>query len=129
MSRNPNAASQLNLERRCSSSLGDLVLRFDRNLRCTYVNRAVEVITGANRETFLGRTLGEVGRVDEIVTTWNDVFPRVLDSTIAETLEATLQNVGGELLLYAVVLPGTLVRASGSESVVVTPTTLLTKDC
>jgi PAS domain S-box-containing protein len=44
----------------------DLIMRLDKDLRFTYVNRAVDQVSGRSREDFLGKTKREMGMPDEL---------------------------------------------------------------
>ncbi|MBX9605849.1 MAG: response regulator [Gammaproteobacteria bacterium] len=58
----------------------DILSRFDRQLRHTFVNRAATDLTGIAREAFIGRTNRELGMPDELVVLWEACLRRVFET-------------------------------------------------
>lgn len=99
--------------------LPDLVLRFDRSLRCTYANTAVERASGSVRGSFLGRRLVDICVPADLAGVWELALRRVFERAAPETLEAALQYPRGEWLLHAVMLPEPLITPPRADSVLV----------
>jgi len=64
--------------RALSDNSPDIVARYDRDLRCTFVNAAITAATGRSPEDLLGRTSAEAGMPDGLATTWDDAMRRAL---------------------------------------------------
>lgn len=58
-------------------NLPDIVARFDRNLKHTYVNKTVEQVTGIPAKEFVGKTNEELGMPEENVSLWNENLLKV----------------------------------------------------
>ncbi len=55
----------------------DVIARYDRQLRHLYINPAIEQETQIPHQTFIGKTLSEVGFPEEYVLFWESHFQRV----------------------------------------------------
>lgn len=99
--------------------LPDVVLQFDRTLRCTYANPAVERVSGANPDNFLGKTLDEFGLSDGQTRIWIGAVRRVFATGVRQTLEAQLNFDNVEWRCQAVLLPQPLDGMRPVESVLV----------
>ncbi|HEY9848547.1 MAG TPA: PAS domain S-box protein [Leptolyngbyaceae cyanobacterium] len=66
----------------------DIIARIDRDLRYTYVNRAVEKATGRSPSASIGRTLLELGLPTEITSLWQTN----LQSVFATGVERVFEN-------------------------------------
>jgi PAS domain S-box-containing protein len=67
--------------------LPDIVARFDRELRHTYVNSAVSRATGLLPEVFVGKTNAEMGMPPALVAQWESALRQVFATGQAATLE------------------------------------------
>ncbi|WP_217923847.1 diguanylate cyclase [Miltoncostaea oceani] len=65
--------------RALSDNSPDIVARYDRDLRCTFVNAAVTAATGLPPSAFLGRTSAEAGMPPALVATWEGAMRRAFD--------------------------------------------------
>ena len=65
----------------------DIILRFDRNLRYTYINPAFETVYGLRAEDFIGRTDREVGLDSELSQLLTDILEKVLTTGQSDSLE------------------------------------------
>lgn len=54
----------------------DIVARFDRDMRCTYMNPAITAVTGLPPEAFLGRTGAAAGAPAELAGSWDEAMRR-----------------------------------------------------
>ena len=86
--------------------LPNFVLRFDRTLRCTYLNPASLRASGLVSARFLGKTIADmVGVHAEMATIWDDALERVIATATPETIEAPLQLLSGRTRLRALIFP------------------------
>ena len=83
----------------------DVVIRFDRDLRHLFINRAVETVTGQAPEYFLGRTNRELGMPEELCVLWERELGAVFESGQERRFEFTLDGIGGSRALEAYVVP------------------------
>jgi PAS domain S-box-containing protein len=67
--------------------LPDVVSRFDRELRRTYANPAIEKATGMSREFLLGKTHAELGVPHEVSEIWTNTLRRVLSTGEPQVFE------------------------------------------
>jgi len=58
----------------------DIIFRFDRSFRHTYVNAAVEKATGIPKETFIGKDHRELGMPEEIVLFFQKHIRKIFES-------------------------------------------------
>lgn len=58
----------------------DIIARFDRDLRHTYVNPVIEKSTGIPAANFIGKSHAELGMPEEICTSWGEVMRQVLQT-------------------------------------------------
>jgi PAS domain S-box-containing protein len=65
----------------------DVILRFDRNLRYTYINPAFETVYGVRAEDFLGKTNREVGLDSELSQLFTDILEKVMSTGQNNSLE------------------------------------------
>jgi PAS domain S-box-containing protein len=63
--------------RALAENLPDVVSRFDREFRHTYVNPAIQHTTGLPPQAFVGKTSRELGMPDELVTSWETQMQQV----------------------------------------------------
>lgn len=97
----------------------DLVFRFDRKLRCTYANTAVEQASGSRRDSLLQKSFVEIcGRAD-LAGVWEVALRRVFERGVPEALEARLQFASGERVLHSVLIPEPLEADCQPQSVLV----------
>jgi PAS domain S-box-containing protein len=72
----------------------DVIMRFDRQLRYTYVNAAVERVTHQPPEDFLGKTPVEMGRPRQMLDIWIPAMERTRDTGQPETVQFTFPRPG-----------------------------------
>ena len=60
---------------------GDIIFRFDRQLRHVYVNPAVELATGIPAHEFIGKTDREVGMPQELLSFWEQSIEKVFQTS------------------------------------------------
>jgi diguanylate cyclase (GGDEF)-like protein/PAS domain S-box-containing protein len=58
----------------------EIVAKYDQGFRHTYVNRAVEGMTGLSRASFLGKSYRELGMPEELVRNWEKLMGDVFRS-------------------------------------------------
>jgi diguanylate cyclase (GGDEF)-like protein/PAS domain S-box-containing protein len=73
----------------------DVIVRFDRNYRHLYANRALEVATRVPVEQFIGRTSREVGAPPDFCDKWEAVLREVFESGENRELEFTVESWRG----------------------------------
>jgi len=70
----------------------DVIMRFDRQGRHLYVNKAVEPQTGIPVAQFLGRTHRELGFPEHLCALWEDAIARVFTTAQVQRVEFQLPN-------------------------------------
>lgn len=83
----------------------DLIARFDRNLRRTYVNPAIERLTGMTARELLGTTLGELNFDERFVASLEDAMREGFRSGAESTLDVRLPHASGERRYQSRVVP------------------------
>ena len=73
----------------------DILTRFDRNLRYTFVNAAVEKATGRSRLEFLGKTNRELEMPPELCDLWDEAMREVFAKGTQKVLEFAYLSPGG----------------------------------
>jgi PAS domain S-box-containing protein len=73
----------------------DVIMRFNPDLRITYLNPKVKVATGIPAEQFLGKTNEEMGMPKDLVEMWNDMFRKSCESRQAEQREFAFPSPEG----------------------------------
>ncbi|MCP4645318.1 MAG: PAS domain S-box protein [bacterium] len=68
----------------------DVIMRFDRELRHTYVNSVVERRTGMPAESFIGKTHEELGFPEDLCHLWAEAVNRVFDTGEVNRIEFQL---------------------------------------
>ncbi len=74
----------------------DIVMRFDSQLRCRYVNPIIEAYTGLRAEALLGRTIGEVGAFKKRDRYWEASLRETFETGKAATKDFTFDTPQGE---------------------------------
>ncbi len=72
-----------------------VVQRFDRNLRCTYVNPVVEELLGISPSKFIGKTDREMGYPEELVEKWEEYLKEVLETVNPNWVEYQMPALHG----------------------------------
>jgi diguanylate cyclase (GGDEF)-like protein/PAS domain S-box-containing protein len=87
----------------------EATMRLDRDLRVEYVNKRVEQMSGLPLETWVGKTLLEMGYPTELVDTWDAEHRYVLDTGQSVTYEFEIDNAEGHRWYEATAagVPGT----------------------
>ncbi len=83
----------------------DIIARFDRGLRYTYINSRVGEELGKPPAHFLGRTNRELGLLEGTADTWEDALRSVFDSRSPRTIALELDTPGGTKYYQAVLVP------------------------
>lgn len=73
----------------------DIIVRFDKNLRHVFVNRALEKITGVPIQDFIGKTMAEVGLTDEFHQTFEENLREVIRTGKENLFELQLSVLHG----------------------------------
>jgi two-component system, cell cycle sensor histidine kinase and response regulator CckA len=84
---------------------GDIVARFGADLRYIYVNAAASHATGRPREDFIGRTNGEMGVPEPLLSQWDGALRRVLATGKAVREEFMLPGPQGERIYESLAQP------------------------
>ena len=84
----------------------DIIVRFDRNLRHTFVNRSIEKMTGIPPEDILGKSHRELGNmpIDQIEFS-ERIIRAVLDSEVPIDFETSLPGKNGTIHLLSLGVP------------------------
>src|SRR5438105_1545472 len=77
------------------------IVRFDHELRITYVNPAVERMTGRPADSLLGKTSRGMGIPEPVVSTWELVLRQVLRTGREQLTEYSLMTPGGERIFQS----------------------------
>ena len=103
------AQSQLEMHERELRTLADntpdILSRFDRQHRHTFVNAAVERATGRPPHEFLGKTQREMGMPAELVNRWESALQRVFDTGRACRIELSMPVRGAVRAYLTRLLP------------------------
>jgi PAS domain S-box-containing protein len=83
----------------------DIISRRDRNLRCTYINSAVEAQLGLPPKAFLGNLLEETVKDGGFRLALTSIFAEVLESAEAKIVEFEHDTPKGWKTFHAVVIP------------------------
>jgi len=70
----------------------DVIMRFDKEHRHLYVNKAVEKQTGILQENFIGKTHEELGFPEYLCVLWGDALNHVFHTKKSNRIEFTLPN-------------------------------------
>jgi PAS domain S-box-containing protein len=103
------AEEALRFREREMRSLADnaptIIVRFDRQLRHVFVNRAIESKTGIPVAAFLGKTHAELGMPAEVTALWTDTLRRVFERGAEEVLEFEFPTPQGLVYFRSRVVP------------------------
>ncbi|MBP6902638.1 MAG: PAS domain S-box protein [Burkholderiaceae bacterium] len=102
---NAQLALRLGQLRRLADNLPDVVVRFDRQHRHTYVNAAVRRATGLAPEDFIGRSNAELGMPAEQVAQWVALLEQVFATGQAQRLQFDFAGPEGVLTWESLVVP------------------------
>lgn len=94
----------------------DVVARYDRELRCTYINSTVERALGLAADFFIGRTIHELGMPAEQVALWDKTIREVFESGQPRVMEFELQTLKGLRYFRSDVVPEFNSGLSGENS-------------
>jgi PAS domain S-box-containing protein len=88
-----------------ADALPEVITRFDRELRHTYANAAVESQMGLPRTALLGRTNGQAGFPRDLAESWDDALRMVFETGRALTVEYEYASPGGPKRFEARYIP------------------------
>jgi len=83
----------------------DVIVRFDANLHVTYVNPAIERITGAAAESLVGKTSRDLGIVEPLVLAWELVLRQVWRTGREQAFELTTHTLQGDRVFDSRIVP------------------------
>ena len=83
----------------------DIISRRDRDLRCTYINPAVEAHLGVPREAFPGKTIEEAVKTGEFPRRIQEVFAEVFRSGEGKSIEFEHETAEGLKSFHSIVIP------------------------
>jgi len=95
-SRIRNIAQREHEFRKLAENLPDMVMRFGRDLRCSYANPTTEECTGKRAKQFLGKSSQEAELFSGDVQTWEAALRQVFSTSRATTKEFTCRTAKGE---------------------------------
>jgi PAS domain S-box-containing protein len=78
--------------RTLANNVPDLIVRFGRDYRVTYVNPVIETAIGAPPSALLGKNLEEAGIAKERVARWEGALRRVFEHAAEERLESDFRG-------------------------------------
>lgn len=73
----------------------DVTLRFDRDLRCVYINPAVESAIGLRPARIIGKTIGQLRMAQQSAAQWSAAIRKVFDSELTDTFEFSFPSAAG----------------------------------
>lgn len=83
----------------------DILARFDRQHRHTFVNAAVERVTGRDAAEFIGKTNGELGMPPALCQLWDASLARVFESAQPQTISFVYASQHGARHFSARLVP------------------------
>jgi PAS domain S-box-containing protein len=83
----------------------DMILRFDRNLECTFVNTAMETAYGSTRDTILGKRYDQIDLNKKVAAQWNTAIMSVVDNATEQIFEFFLASHSGDKHYQARLVP------------------------
>ncbi|MBW4634219.1 MAG: response regulator [Iphinoe sp. HA4291-MV1] len=83
----------------------DAIARIDRELRYCYVNPATEIATGIPLEKWIGKTIAEMGYLEELSTTWQARLRQVFATGIGCWIEFDVPSHKGRIYYQARIVP------------------------
>ena len=78
----------------------DIIERFDRQLRHTFVSPSIQELTGHPPDESIGKTSQELGAPPEMVTLWSEALERVFHTGQEATMEFSFPDVDGRVRHY-----------------------------
>ncbi len=97
----------------------DIIARFDRNLRYLYVNPAVEAATGIPPREFVGKTNGELGMPEDVVSFWEESLRRVFQTGRGDEIEFSFPSPQGTQYYQSRLVPKLAADDGSVQSVLV----------
>jgi PAS domain S-box-containing protein len=91
--------------RTLAEHLPQVITRFDKNLRHTYINNSIESITGLRPEGFIGRTNEEMGFPSETVMQWNAALRHVFATGEEAGISFTFDGPAGPRDFVSLLVP------------------------
>src|SRR5438477_4874462 len=92
--------------KRLAENIPDVIARIDRELRCLYVNPAVETAFGRKSDDFIGRRATEAGLPAQIVEPLVGAARRAFDTKIEQRFNLESESSGARRHLAARAIPG-----------------------
>ncbi len=83
----------------------DFIVRFDRQLRHLFVNRALTIAAGIPLENYLGKTNEELGMPSELCEYWNRHLQEVFETGEPKEIEFEFETVNGLRSFHARIVP------------------------
>jgi PAS domain S-box-containing protein len=91
--------TQLAESRSVADSSSDYIMRYDRQHRHVYANRAALEATGLTLDEYVGKTHQEMGFPQELCELWETEIDRVFETGSPATIEFTVQLEQGKATL------------------------------
>ena len=82
-----------------------VIARFDRDLRHTYVNTAVQLATGIPPEAYIGKTSGEMGMKEPTLSRWENTLRTLFHTGTRETIEHSVSAGGRKWVFQSHLVP------------------------
>jgi PAS domain S-box-containing protein len=82
-----------------------VMARFDREMRHTYVNAAVQLATGIPPEAHLGKTSREMGLPESILPLWEGTLRNVFESGVQTTIEYSVVVANRKWTFQSLIVP------------------------
>jgi two-component system CheB/CheR fusion protein len=83
----------------------DIIARFDRNLRCLYINSTAKEIIGTSPEKILGKTSEEIGLPKKFAQAWNNDLQKTTRTGKVEIGEVDFSNSGQRRIYQHIAVP------------------------
>jgi two-component system CheB/CheR fusion protein len=83
----------------------DIIARFDRNLRCLYINSAAKEITDTTPEKIVGKTSEEIGLPETFGQAWNKDLQKALQTGKVEVSELVFPTSGQTMVYQHLTVP------------------------
>lgn len=83
----------------------DIIARFDRDIRHTFISHAIEKITGLPAANFIGKTNRDLGMPEELTKLWEEGIQSVFSSRQPGSLEFSFPSKMGIRYFHARIVP------------------------
>jgi PAS domain S-box-containing protein len=82
-----------------------VIARYDRDLRHTYVNSAVQLATGIPPQDYIGKTSREMGLPEQVLLIWEGALHEVFKTKVEKTVEYSVMSAGHKWTFQSRIVP------------------------